>query len=74
MDLDNIEGNEDANIRIETNEAFATVICVDRFKSDTKDANEAHIGSEFFLYSNAGAEEATQFLQRHGFRAAVAIK
>jgi hypothetical protein len=73
-DLHNSKGTEDAYIRIESYDHFGTAIYVDRFDSDVEDADKAHIASESFPHSDAGAEEATHSLQTHGFRVAVMIK
>jgi hypothetical protein len=73
-DLSNSDGTEDAHIRIEKYEQIDTTICVDRFDSAIRDANKAHIVLNSFSHSNQGAEEATQYLQKHGFRVAVIIK
>jgi hypothetical protein len=73
-DLQNSEGTEDAHIRIERNDQLGTGIFVDRFDSAIVNADKAHIASESFAHSDVGAEDATRYLQEHGFQVAVMIK
>jgi transposase-like protein len=51
-----------------------TNIFVDIFASKVKNADEAHITSESFPWSDDGAGEATKFLQENGFRVVVMLK
>ena len=73
-DLTNMDETEDAHIRIETYKAIGTRIYVDVFDSSVQDPSAAHIVSEMFPWSDEGADEATQFLQKHKFRVAVVLK
>lgn len=73
-DLESEDGKKDAHIRIETYEQMGTNIFVDIFDSAIEDANRAHLISQVFHWNNEGADEATRFLQMHGFRAVVLIR
>ena len=73
-DLENSDKTVDGHIRIEKYKGVGTNIFVDLFASKVKDADEAHITSEEFPWSDEGAAEATKFLQENGFRVAVLIK
>ena len=72
-DLNN-DGTRDAHIRIESYKDVGTNIYVDVFDSAVKDPSDAHVVSEMFPWTDEGADQATRFLQKHGFRAAVMIK
>jgi phosphoserine phosphatase len=71
--LENGDKTIDGQIRIEKYKDIATKIYADLFASKVKDADEAHITSESFPWSD-GAGEATKFLQENGFRVVVMIK
>ena len=73
-DLQNSVQDRDAQIRIETYKQIGTNIFIDVFDSTIQDHDEAHLVSESFLWSEQGADEATRFLQKYGFRIAVVIK
>lgn len=73
-DLDNVGKTKDAHIRIETYKEVGTNLYVDVFDSMIEDPHDAHTVSEVFPWANRGAEEATRFLQKHGFRAVVMLK
>ena len=72
--MENEDKSLDAHIRIESYKQLGTDIYVDVFNSAIKDANEAHIVSEWFPCTDKGAEEATRFVQEHGFRVVVTMK
>ncbi len=72
-DLHNRDKTIDGHIRIETYKQVGTQIFVDLFASRVKNADEAHITSEAFPWSDEGASEATKFLQENGFRIVVMI-
>ena len=63
-----------SHIRIERCKESGTNIYVDLFASKVKDADEAHITSESFPWTDEGASEATKFLQENGFRVVVMLK
>jgi len=73
-DLTNEDGTVDGHIRIERYKQVGTNIYVDLFASKVKDADEAHITSEAFSWTDEGANEATKFLQENGFQVVVMIK
>lgn len=73
-DLENNDKTIDGHIRIEKFKGAGTSIFVDLFASKVKEANEAHITSEEFAWSDEGAGEATKFLQENGFRVVVMLK
>ena len=73
-DLDSNDGTRDAHIRIERYKEVSTDIYVDIFDSTVKDPNKAHKVSETFPWTDEGADQATRFLQKQGFRTAVMIK
>lgn len=73
-DLANQDGTIDGHIRIEKYNQVGTNIYVDLFASKVKDANEAHITSEDFPWTDEGAGEATRFLQENGFRVVVMLR
>ena len=73
-DLENGDKTIDGHIRIERYKDIGTNIYVDLFASKMKNADEAHITSESFPWSDEGAGEATKFLQENGFRVVVLIK
>lgn len=70
-DLLNAVQNKDAHVRIEAYKQIGANLFVDVFDSAIEDPNEAHIVSEAFPWSDQGADEATQFLQEHGFHVAI---
>ncbi len=72
--MENRDRTKDGHIRIEAYKQFGTNIYVDLFDSGIKDSNDAHLTSECFQWADEGAEEATRFLQKHGFRIVVMIK
>ena len=72
-DLENSDKTIDGHIMIEKY-GRRTSIYVDLFSSKVKDADEAHITSESFVWSDGGANEATRFLQENGFRVVVMLK
>ena len=73
-DLDSGDGTKDAHIRIESYKGVGTKIFVDVFDSKVRDSSSAHLVSEMFEWTDEGANLATLFLQKHGFRVAVMIK
>lgn len=73
-DLESHDGTKDAHIRIEGYDEVGTNIYVDIFDSTIKDSSLAHLVSEMFHWTDDGADQATHFLQRYGFRCAVMIK
>lgn len=73
-DLENQEGTKDAHLRIESYRDVGTNIYVDVFDSAIRDSNLAHIDSRIFQWTDTGADQATRYLQNHGFRVAVMIK
>ena len=72
--MENEDGKKDAHIRIETYKQLGTNVYVDIFDSAIEDANEAHLTSQVFQWNDEGADLATRFLQKHGFRVAILIK
>jgi hypothetical protein len=73
-DLQNAVQAKDAHVRIETYRQIGTNLFIDVFDSAIEDPNEAHLVSEAFPWSDQGADEATRFLQEHGFHVALMIK
>ncbi|MDG6906766.1 MAG: hypothetical protein JRN20_13380 [Nitrososphaerota archaeon] len=73
-DLVNVEGTEDAHVRIESHRQIGTNIYVDVFDSMMEDLAETNLVSQTFPCSDGGADEATRFLQGHRFRVAVMIR
>ncbi|MDV3278027.1 MAG: hypothetical protein LYZ69_06110 [Nitrososphaerales archaeon] len=73
-DLENADRTRDAHIRIESYRHVGTNVYVDVFDSATEDADDAHIVSEAFPWADEGADQATRFLQKFGFRTVVMIK
>lgn len=73
-DLDSRDGKKDGHIRIETYKGVGTRIYVDLFDSSVKDADRAHLKSADFEWTDEGANEATQFLQKNGFQVVVMLK
>jgi hypothetical protein len=73
-DIENQDGTLDAHIRIETYRGVGTNLFVDLFDSSIRDASEAHLKSEVFPWTDEGADRATRFLQRHGFRVVVMLR
>jgi hypothetical protein len=73
-DRENAAKTKDAHVRIETYKQIGTNIYVDIFDSAIEDPNEAHLVSEMFTWTDEGANEATRFLQKHGFQVAVVLK
>jgi hypothetical protein len=73
-DLRSDDQQIDGHIRIESYKQVGTNIYVDLFVSKVKEADEAHITSESFPWSDEGANEATKFLQESGFHVVVMIK
>jgi hypothetical protein len=73
IDLENNDKTIDGHIKIEKY-SQQTNIYVDLFASKVKNADEAHITSESFVWSDGGANEATKFLQENGFRVVVMLK
>ncbi len=72
-DLENQNKTVDGHVRIEDYAGLGTSIYVDLFVSKVSNADEAHITSESFPWSDAGAIEATKFLQENGFRVVVVL-
>ena len=72
-DLNSVQAR-DAHVRIETYKPLGTNIFIDVFDSAIEDHDEAHLVSEAFPWSDRGADEATRFLRKHGFRVAVVVK
>ena len=72
--MDNRDKTKDGHIRIEVYKQIGTNIYVDLFDSAIRDPNKAHFTSESYPWTNEGADEATRFLQKHGFRIVVMIK
>ena len=72
--MENRDKTKDGHIRIEAYKQIGTDIYVDLFDSAMKDPNEAHLTSESYPWTDEGADEATRFLQKHGFRIVVMIK
>jgi len=66
-DLFSEDGRLDGHVRIETYKQVGTRIFVDLFDSSIKDADEAHLLSDFFQLNEDGALQATSFLKRFGF-------
>jgi hypothetical protein len=64
----------DGHIRIETYTGVGTDIYVDIFDSALLDAAAAQIVSACFPLTDTGANAATEFLNRIGFRVVVAIR
>ena len=73
-DLQNSVQARDAHIRIETYKQIGTNVFIDVFDSAIEDHDEAHLASEAFPWSDRGADEASRFLQKYGFRVAVVVK
>lgn len=73
-DSENATKTMDAHVRVETYKQVGTNVYVDIFNSAIEDPNEAHLISELFHWTDEGAEEATRFLQKRGFRVAVMLK
>jgi hypothetical protein len=73
-DLDSSDGKKDAHIRLETLPMVGMRVVVDLFDSAIKDGNQAHLESHFYHWSDEGAEKATKFLQKKGFRVVVMLK
>ena len=71
--LQNEDRTVDSHIRIEEYE-IGINIYVDLFVSNVSDAKKAHITSEYFPWTDEGANEVTKLLQKNGFRASVMIK
>ncbi len=73
-DLQTKDGKIDGHIRIESYKNVGTMIYVDLFVSAVSDPDEAHITSEAFPWSDAGANDATKFLQENGFKVVIMIR
>jgi hypothetical protein len=73
-DLENKDKTIDGHIRIETYKDIGTGIYIDLFVSKVKGADESHMTSEPFTWSDAGANQATKFLQENGFQIVVMIR
>jgi hypothetical protein len=73
-DLQSAVKARDAHVRIEAYKKVGTNIFVDVFDSAIEDPDRAHLVSEAFPWSDQGADEATRFLQKRGFRVAIMIK
>ena len=58
----------DGHVRLEGDE-----IMVDIFDSSIKDANDAHVESQAFPYTPAGAREATRFLKDNNINRRIAV-
>lgn len=65
---------KDAHVRIEAYRQIGTNLFIDVFDTTIEDPNEAHLVSEAFPWSDQGADEATRFLQGHGFKVAIMMK
>ncbi len=72
--MENGDKTKDAHIRIETYEKVGTNIYVDIFDSVIEEPHRGHIVSEMFQWGDEGADEATRFLQKHGFHVVVMVK
>jgi hypothetical protein len=66
QDLEAKAAHRDAHIRLEEGE-----IHVDVFNSEIEDSSKAHIEPEAFPKTIEGAQDATDFLDGHGFRVKV---
>ena len=73
-DLQSAVQAKDAHVRIEAYKNIGTNIFVDVFNTAFEDPDVAHLVSEAFPWSDQGANEATRFLQEHGFHVAVVMK
>ena len=72
--MKNRDNTKDGHIRIEAYKQIGTDIYVDLFDCAIRDPNRAHLISESYAWTDEGADEATRFLQKHGFRIVVMIK
>jgi hypothetical protein len=65
-DVDSTDRAYDAHIRTETVDG-ERMIAVDIFDSSVKSSNRAHVESDLFEVTVAGAKEAQGFLEEYGF-------
>ena len=73
-DIDSADGKKEAHIRFQTLPMVGSRITVDLFDSTIKDGNQSHLESHFYRWSDEGADIATMFLQKKGFRVVVTLK
>ena len=73
-EFDSADGKIDGRVRMQTLPMVGAQIIVDLFDSTIKDGNEAHLDSKFYKWTEEGADKATMFLQKKGFRVVVLIK
>jgi hypothetical protein len=73
-DLDSTDRKYDAHVRLEAPpRERKRVIAVDVFDSKVKDSGKAHVESEYFPVSKAGAADAADFLLGYGFEVKIRL-